>query len=119
MPTTPRTLNEAIRGTFDFKKKSASDISSELGISENLVYRWTQSEDSPGFADLPLKRLLSILIASDNNAILDFFEARRGRISVKIPRVAIDSQKDETKMIADYQKSSVSRDIFGTLKFQT
>ena len=35
-----KSLNEAMKLTFDFKKKAVSDIAAELGISENLIYRW-------------------------------------------------------------------------------
>ncbi len=103
----PRTLYEAIRETFDFKKKSAEDFSVELGMSVNSIYRWNQTEDSVGFADLPLRRLLSVLNVSNNNAILDFLEARRGRISVKVPRVTSLPKNDESKMISDYQLITV------------
>lgn len=103
----PRSLNEAINLSLNFKKKAAAELAAELGVSENLVYRWCQSEDSPGFADLPLRRLLGVLNATNSNAILDFFEFMRGRVAVKIPRVSI-TKADESEMVDKYQTLTIT-----------
>ena len=102
-----KSLNESLKLTFDFKKKPVSDIAAELGISENLIYRWNQTEDSTGFADLPLRRLLPVLNATNCDAILDYFEARRGRVAIKIPKV-LASKRNESEMVSEYQTFTVT-----------
>lgn len=102
-----KSLHQAVKLTLDFKKKPVNDIAAELGVSENLVYRWSQSEDSVGFADIPIKRLLSIMNTTNCDAILDYLEARRGRVAVRVPKV-LASKRNENEMVSEYQTLTIT-----------
>jgi len=103
----PRTLSEAIYITLHKSKKDVQEISDELGLSSSLVYRWGAPEGTSSYADMPLRRLLSVMNTTDCDAILDYFERKRGRLAVKLPKAAI-SKLEENEMVESYQETTLT-----------
>ena len=106
---TPKTLKEAIQQTFETGKqeKSIEEIADDMGICPNLLYRWNKDEDSPSFADLPLRRLKALIESTDSFAILDYFDRKFNRIAFQIPKLGM-SKLEEGEMIDDYQTSTIN-----------
>lgn len=105
MPT-PRRLNEAIYTTLHRSKKELAEIADDCGVSANSLYRYSSPEESNSFAALPLQRVLPILNSTNNDAILDFLEMKRGRIAFKIPRVAC-SKLNDSEIVEHYQNVTI------------
>jgi len=109
----PRTLNEAIYKTLHRSKKELAEIADDCGVSANSLYRYSSPEESNSFTPLPLQRVLPILNSTNNDAILDFLEMKRGRIAFKIPRVACTKLND-SEIVEHYQ--NVTIDAVKTLR---
>lgn len=105
----PVTLKDAIQETFAKGKQNLSveEMAEDIGVSPNLLYRWTADEDSTSFADLPLRRLKSLIETSGSFAILDYFERKFNRIAFQIPKLSA-SKLEEGEMIDDYQTSTLA-----------
>ncbi|QQS35737.1 MAG: hypothetical protein IPM56_16070 [Ignavibacteriales bacterium] len=103
----PRTLNEAIYRTLHRSKKNIKEIADEIGKKEVTLYRWASPDQNSSHSNLPIKHLLALLNSSNNDAILDYFEWKRGRVAVKIPRAAI-SRLEETELVEHYQESTLN-----------
>lgn len=99
-------LKNAIYDTIHRSKKDINEIAEETGISYNLLSRYCYDDSNPSMAKLPLQSLLALLNASDNNAILDYFENKRGRVAFKIPRGCMP-KIDETELLEKYQKTTI------------
>lgn len=100
-------LKNAIYETIHRSKKDINEISEETGISYNLLSRYCYPDDNTSMAKMPLQVLLPIIIASDNNAILDYFENKRGRVAFKIPRGCMPKIA-EGELVEDYQKVTIN-----------
>jgi hypothetical protein len=101
-----RTLKDAIDSTITRNKKPIDDIAEEMGISYNTLKRYTYEEDITSFAELPLRRLLPLINITGDESILDYLEARRGRIAFKIPKVPT-SKEDDTTIIMQYNSTCI------------
>lgn len=99
-------LKNAIYETIHRSKKDINEISEETGISYNLLSRYCYPDDNTSFAKMPLLALLPILNSADNNAILDYFENKRGRVAFKIPRGCMPKM-EESELLEDYQKVTI------------
>lgn len=102
----PRTLQEAIYATLHRSRKPLAEIAEEIGSSANLLYRYCADEESSSFADFPLRRLLPIIIATENNSLLDYLELKRGRIAVDLPNFKI-LKRDESEIVTSYQECTI------------
>lgn len=94
-------LIKKIGTTIHRNKKTVYMIADEIGVSSNLLYRWA-IEGKSG-ADLPLKRLVALMKATNNYSILKYIALLCGFICVKIPRVAI-YKKDTLDLREEYQE---------------
>jgi len=77
-----------IRGS----KKSVEQLADELGCSASLLYRYGLEGESG--ADMPLKRLLPLMAATNNYRILRHLNSRCGFLTVSQPRVRRLKAKD-------------------------
>lgn len=69
-----------------FEKTSPKAISSELGISLSLVYKWAQEQSSTGSGSRnPLDRILEIIRLTDDPRIVEWLCARSGGYFVRNP----------------------------------
>ncbi|MGK9367549.1 phage regulatory CII family protein [Melioribacter sp. Ez-97] len=102
----PRSLKEALYNTIHRNKKSINEIAEECSCSASVLYRYCADEDTTSYADFPLRRLIPLLNATNDDSILDYLEARRGRIAFRIPKVAI-KKMDEGVIVEEYQKATI------------
>lgn len=69
-----------------FENTSPKVISSELGVSLSLVYKWAQEQSAEGSGSRnPLDRILEIIRLSGDLRILDWLCAKMGGYFVKNP----------------------------------
>lgn len=69
-----------------FTKTSPKAISSELGVSLSLVYKWAQEQSSTGSGSRnPLDRVLKIIELTEDPAIMQWLCARSGGYFVRNP----------------------------------
>lgn len=69
-----------------FEKTSPKAISSELGISLSLVYKWAQEQSATGSGSRnPLDRLLEIVRLTDDPRIIEWLCAKSGGYFVRNP----------------------------------
>lgn len=72
----PRTLREAIQQTIDTaldQGKSIQEIAEDCDVCDSIIYRWNKDEQSTSYADLPLRRLKSLIESTKSLAILDYY----------------------------------------------
>lgn len=69
-----------------FEKSSPKAISSELGVSLSLVYKWAQEQSSTGSGSRnPLDRILEIIRLTDDPRIVEWLCAKSGGYFVRNP----------------------------------
>ena len=69
-----------------FEKSSPKAISSELGVSLSLVYKWAQEQSSTGSGSRnPLDRVLEIVRLTDDPRIVEWLCAQCGGYFVRNP----------------------------------
>ena len=103
----PKTLKEAIYQTIHRNpNKSINDIAEECGLSSSSLYRYCADEETSSHAELPLRNLIPILNSTNNDCILDYLDARRGRIAFKIPKADLP-KLEEGELIDDYQHATI------------
>jgi hypothetical protein len=73
-------------------KKSVAQIADDCGISQSYLYR-ACLEGEAG-CRFPLELLLPLMQSTGDFALLDHLNARAGRITVSLPRVAKLKKKD-------------------------
>lgn len=103
-----KTLKEAIQFTIDKGKieKSVEEMAEDIGVHPNLLYRWTADEDSTSHADLPLRRLRSLMEAAGSLEILDYLERKFNRIAFTIPKVSVN-KLEEGEILDEYQSLTI------------
>lgn len=105
--TIPKTLKEAIYQTIHRNVgKSIDDIAEDCGISASSLYRYGADEETSSHAELPLRKLLPILNSTDDDSILDYLDARRGRIAFNIPKADLPKY-EEGELVDDYQQKTI------------
>lgn len=103
----PKTLKEAIYQTIHRNpKKTINDIAEECALSSSSLYRYCADEETSSHADLPLRNLIPILNSTNNDCILDYLDARRGRVAFNIPKVDLP-KFGESELIDDYQQKTI------------
>lgn len=103
----PKTLKEALYCTVHRSDSDIDEIADEMGVSANLLYRWCMDEDTTSFSPMPSNRILSLMKASGNEAVLDFLNRAAGRISFRVPKATL-SKLDEGEMVEEYQTSTIN-----------
>jgi AcrR family transcriptional regulator len=102
-----KTLKEAIYQTIHRNSnKSINDIAEECGLSASSLYRYCADEETTSHAELPLRNLLSILNSTNNDCILDYLDARRGRIAFNVPKADL-SKLEEGELVDEYQQMTI------------
>lgn len=102
---TPRTLQEAIYGTIRENKRPIKELADDIGVSEELLYKYSGKPDESKFYQY-IRRLLQIMTATGDNSILDYLEYKRGCIAIKLPTIAINKM-EEGQMLDDYQTTTI------------
>jgi len=72
--------------TVHSARKSVPELADEIGVSTSLLYRYAIEGESG--ADLPLRRLIPLMRATNDFRVLRHLAARCGFVLVKLPRVA-------------------------------
>jgi hypothetical protein len=74
-----------------FEKTSPKAISSELGVSLSLVYKWAQEQSGSGSGSRnPLDRILEIIRLTEDPRIVDWLCAKSGGYFVRNPSSACE-----------------------------
>lgn len=90
------------------RKYSIEQIAAECGrggIDPAYPYRWASTNEH-NYAPITIDNLKAVMDLTGNFQVLDFFERRYGRLSVKIPKGLL-SKKDEGDLIDDYRELTV------------
>lgn len=100
-------MNETIKTllykTIHRNKKSIEQIADEIGITSNSLYRYCLDGESG--SDLPLKRLVPLMIATKNFSILDHIARICGFVLIKVPRFA-NKREESIDILDNYQEST-------------
>jgi hypothetical protein len=95
-------LDQAKYDTIHRSKKPVKRIAEDTGIKEGTLYVYGLPAEANG-RDIPLAKLLPIMKAAGNYAILKSLNNACGFLMVRIPRAAAN-KLDEARMVSDYQK---------------
>ncbi|MEI8290966.1 MAG: phage regulatory CII family protein [Verrucomicrobiota bacterium] len=73
-----------------FKKKSAKEVSADLGLSTSMVYKWAQPprETGAGRVDNPLDRIEALLRSTNDPRLIQWLCQRAGGFFIANPRNA-------------------------------
>jgi len=97
------TLKDYIYETIHRNSKNIKILADELGISENLLYKYGYDGDNG--TDLPLGRLIPLMKVTENYTILQHIAHLCGFVCVKLPK--FKAVKGETfEIINGYQEST-------------
>ena len=114
------TIREALYSTIHRNKKPLKAIAEEIGISENYLTRAAlpdaEDSDTGSGCRFPLKKLVPLVRATNDFAVLDVIERSLGRAGVMIPpagkaktadicRLTMSSVKEFGEMVGEVEKS--------------
>jgi hypothetical protein len=87
-------LRDCLYNTIHRNKKPLKVIAEELGMSETYLTRSAlpdaEDSDTGTGCRFPLKKLISLIKATNDFSILDFIEQSLGRVAVNLPKSAAD-----------------------------
>jgi hypothetical protein len=70
-----------------FQKTSPKEISSEMGLSLSLIYKWAEQSDSAGSGSTnPLERVAQLLSVTQNDQIVQWLAERADGFFMKNPK---------------------------------
>lgn len=91
------TLKDRLYNTIHRNAKPLKAIAEEIGMSENYLSRAAlpdlEESDTGSGCRFPLKKLVPLIRATDDYAILDFIEDSVGRVAVHVPPATITNRE--------------------------
>lgn len=85
-------LKATLKKTLLNSKHSVAELADTLGCAESLLYRYALPGESG--AEMPLKRLIPLMLATNDYRLLTHIAARCGFATVKLRRVAELKRRD-------------------------
>ena len=103
-----KTLTECLYETIHKNKKPLKLIAEEIGVSDSYLTRAAlpDSEDSDTGTGcrFPLKKLISLIKATNDYTVLDCIENNLGRVAITLPTLAKASTADVCRLTMQSMK---------------